>query len=72
MDPRIDGLKAANEWYATIYHTPSDDLTQHFDWGAGVKSAKLSFLLGYLTAQDTVRPRWNDGDFFGQTFGRGH
>jgi hypothetical protein len=72
VDPRIDGLKAANEWYATIYHTPSDDLTQHFDWGAGVKSAKLSFLLGYIIAQDNVRPIWNDGDFFGETFGRGH
>jgi len=69
VDPRIDGLKAANEWYATIYHTPSDDLAQHFDWGAGAKSAKLSFLMGYFIAQDDARPRWNKGDFFGETFG---
>jgi len=44
-------------------------LAQHFDWGAGAKSAKLSFLMGYFIAQDDARPRWNKGDFFGETFG---
>jgi hypothetical protein len=28
-------------------------------------------LMGYLIAQDPSRPRWNDGDFFGKTFGNG-
>ncbi len=72
VDPKIDGLKLVNEWYATIYHSPSDDLSQPLNWEAGAKCAKFSFLLGYTIAQDDARPKWNDGDFFGKTFGSKH
>ena len=72
VDPKIDALKLLNEWYATRYHMPNDDLTQPLNWGAGAKSAKFSFLLGYIIAQDDAKPQWNVGDFFGQTFGGSH
>jgi len=36
---------------------------------AGANTARFNFLLGYLIAQDEGRPQWNDGDFFGKTFG---
>jgi Zn-dependent M28 family amino/carboxypeptidase len=72
VDPHIDGLKMVNEWYATVYHSPSDDLKQPLNWAAGAKSAKFSFLIGYFIAQDDAKPRWNKGDFFGRTFGGLH
>lgn len=72
VDPNIDGLKVVNEWYATRYHTPSDDLNQSLNWEAGAKSAKFSFLIGYFVAEDDAKPEWNKGDFFGRTFGHNH
>ena len=72
VDPKIDGLKLVNEWYLTRYHMPNDDLSQPLNWEAGAKSAKFSFLLGYIIAQDDAKPQWNVGDFFGRTFGGSH
>ncbi len=72
VDPSIDGLKMVNEWLATIYHSPSDDLNQPLNWEAGAKSARYSFLIGYIVAQDDAKPEWNKGDFFGRTFGGSH
>jgi hypothetical protein len=34
-----------------------------------VTFAKFNFLIGYLVAQDTKRPEWNRGDFFGAKSG---
>lgn len=72
VDPHIDGLKIVNEWYATVYHSPSDDLSQPLDWAAGAKSAKFGFLIAYFISEDDAKPRWNAGDFFGTTFGGSH
>ena len=69
-NPQTDGLAILKEWIQTIYHTPKDDLNQPFDFEAGAKQAQLCFLIGYEIAADEARPRWNEGDFFGDTFGR--
>lgn len=52
-----------------VYHKPNDDMSQAFDFGAGASHAKVNFLTGWLVAQETARPAWNPGDFFGQLFG---
>jgi hypothetical protein len=44
-------------------------MSQAFDFEAGAAHARLNFLTGWLVAQDTARPAWNPGDFFGQLFG---
>ena len=69
-NPNLDGTKLNLEWRATIYHTPQDDMNQPFDFNAAAKHVQLQFLIGYLTAQDTQRPTWNKGDFFGTKFGK--
>ncbi|QKZ14012.1 M28 family metallopeptidase [Spirosoma sp. KUDC1026] len=69
-DPKIDGLKENLDWRANIYHSPQDDMNQPFDWNAAAKHVQLQFLIGYLTAQADERPIWNEGDFFGNRFGR--
>jgi Zn-dependent M28 family amino/carboxypeptidase len=64
----VDGKNNLNEfvakWRAKYYHKPQDDINGIFDFAAGKKYAQLNFLIGYLVAQDDVRPTWNKGDIF--------
>jgi len=53
-----------------VYHKPNDDMSQAFDFGAGADHARLNFLTGWQVAQQTARPAWNPGDFFGGLFGK--
>lgn len=69
-DPRVDGKKLTGEWTATRYHKPSDDMSQPMDLNASLQFMQLHFLVGYEIANEPERPRWNPGDFFGETFGR--
>jgi hypothetical protein len=69
-DPSIDGAAIAERWMDETYHSPQDDLTQAFDWDSGRRFARLNYLIGLLIAQQSARPAWNPGDFFGETFGR--
>lgn len=63
-----DGKNNLNDlvatWRAKYYHKPQDDINGIFDFEAGKKYAQLNFLIGYLVAQDTVKPTWNKGDIF--------
>ena len=69
-DRQIRPREIAEFWNDHIYHTPKDDMKQKFDFEASVKYAQFNFLLGYLLAQNTERPAWNPGDFFGETYGK--
>ena len=68
-DPKGDGRALLTEWMETRYHTPQDDLSQPLDFEAGATFARVNFLIGYLVANQTPRPQWNAGDFFGEKFG---
>jgi Zn-dependent M28 family amino/carboxypeptidase len=68
-DPSLDGSAINAGYRRDVYHKPNDDMTQPFDWNAGASHARLNFLTGYLVAQETERPSWNPGDFFGGLFG---
>jgi Zn-dependent M28 family amino/carboxypeptidase len=65
-----DGKNNLNDlvatWREKYYHKPQDDINGLFDFEAGVKYAQLNFLIGYLVAQDDLKPTWNQGDLFGQ------
>lgn len=52
------------EWRAKYYHKPQDDINGIFDFEAGKKYAQLNFLIGYLVANDPIKPSWNPGDIF--------
>lgn len=69
-DPKQDGVEMMTKWLQTIYHRPKDDFNQPMDFVAAVKHAQINFLVGYLVANETARPTWNPGDFFGEKFGR--
>jgi Zn-dependent M28 family amino/carboxypeptidase len=53
-----------------VYHKPNDDMSQAFDFGAGADHVRMNFLTGWQVAQETTRPAWNAGDFFGELFGK--
>jgi Zn-dependent M28 family amino/carboxypeptidase len=63
-----DGKNNLNEtvavWRAKYYHKPQDDINGMFDFDAGAKYARLNFLIGYLVANNLIRPEWNKGDIF--------
>jgi Zn-dependent M28 family amino/carboxypeptidase len=67
-DPAIDGAALAKTWTATNYHTPNDNMNHRFYFDSAAKSTGLSFLIGYELAQQSERPAWNAGDFFGTMF----
>ncbi len=52
------------------YHRPSDDLSLPIDYGAAARFTRINTRIGELLANDTARPEWHEGDFFGTTFGR--
>jgi Zn-dependent M28 family amino/carboxypeptidase len=67
-DPARDGAAINAGYRRDVYHKPNDDMSQPFDFEAGAAHAKINFLTGWLVAQETARPAWNPGDFFGKLF----
>ena len=64
-----DGGDVVKRWLDTRYHTPLDNMDQPIDYEAGVKGARMLFILGYEVAQQDQAPTWNKNDFFGTRFG---
>jgi hypothetical protein len=52
------------------YHQPSDDLDLPIDYEAGVVFTEININIGREITSSEERPRWNAGDFFGDTFAR--
>ena len=70
LDPAVDGEAAFREHLATHYHRPSDDATRPVHWESVLRFARANARIGVAVADDSARPAWNDGDFFGERFGR--
>ncbi len=69
-DPEIDPKAINREHRQTHYHQPSDDLSRPIYWDSAVRFARANVRIGYAVAQGQQRPTWNEGDFFGDKFGR--
>jgi hypothetical protein len=69
-DPSIDGKAVQTEHRKHHYHQPSDDLARPVDWDSVVRFARANARIGFAIANDDARPTWNEGDFFGEKFGR--
>lgn len=65
-----DGEKIFREFMKTHYHRPSDDLKLPIDWASAALFADLNARLAERVANDDLAPRWNEGDYFGEKFGR--
>ena len=51
------------------YHMPSDELGLPVDWPSALRFLDANARLGREIADAPARPTWNEGDFFGETFG---
>lgn len=66
VNPELDGKKMQFDWETQRYHQPSDDMSQPLDFNATVKCTRVDLAVGYEVAQQSERPHWNAGDFFGK------
>jgi hypothetical protein len=70
----IDGSARGRETYDAFlkdrYHQPSDDLSQPIDYGTLAGLARVNARVVLEVANARERPRWNAGDFFGETYGK--
>jgi len=64
-----DGGKIFMDFLGKTYHSPADEIDQDIDYNAGAKFAYVNWLITSAIANDDKRPSWNEGDFFGNTFG---
>jgi hypothetical protein len=70
-DPKFDPVAIFKNWEETRYHQPQDDMDQPgLDFEAAVKYTRFVFLCGWTISQQTERPHWNTGDFFGEHYGK--
>lgn len=67
-DPSIDGGKVFKEFLSTHYHNHSDEIDLPINYDAAASFAKVNLMIGLEIANQTEKPSWNKGDFFGQTF----
>jgi hypothetical protein len=68
-NPKINAFQIATKWMDDTYHEPNDDMNQpNLDFNAAAQFARFTFLCGYYVTQDTPRPTWNKGDFFGDQY----
>jgi hypothetical protein len=70
-DGGTGGTEVWREFLTTHYHRPSDDLSRPVDYPSAVRFTQANFLVGLEVANEASRPRWNDGDFFGERFAGG-
>ena len=69
-DPAIDGKAMLADFLKNHYHRPSDDLDLPYSKDGAERFARTAMLLGLIVAGQDDRPRWNEGDFFGEKFAR--
>jgi Zn-dependent M28 family amino/carboxypeptidase len=65
-----EGGKVFQNFLTTHYHRPSDDTNLPIDYAAGARFAHVNYVILKAIANDANRPAWNEGDFFGDLFGR--
>ncbi|QCO66662.1 M28 family peptidase [Luteimonas yindakuii] len=68
-DGERDPKRALAYYLRNCYHQPCDDATQPIQYDDAARLARVSAALASRIGNDDARPRWRDGDFFGERFG---
>lgn len=69
-EPGVDVKALYEDFTRNRYHLPSDDAQQKIDYGSLAALARVNVRVVTDVANARERPRWNPGDFFGETYGR--
>lgn len=64
-----EGGREFRSFLDTRYHSPRDDLGQHFNWAAGARFAQLNYLIAREIGDAAEAPLWYAGSLFGDAFG---
>lgn len=67
----VAGQLSPDQFLKEHYHRPSDEATLPRDAESSVRFARFVTLIARRVADAVEAPRWNPGDFFGETFGKG-
>lgn len=70
-DPEVEGRAVWRAFLSERYHTPQDQPGVPVDWPSAVAFTRMNHEIGRLIAEADEAPEWNEGDFFGERFGRG-
>lgn len=62
------GEKEIRGFLAEHYHKPSDDLSLPINYESAARFAHINYLIAKGLATTKERPRWNEGDFFGDLY----
>ena len=68
VNPDEDGGALFMQFLKERYHQPEDNLLQPIDYGAARIFAEINANIGRAIATQETKPKWNAGDFFGETF----
>ncbi len=67
-DKNIDGGAVFGDFLKNHYHQHSDETTLPINYEAAANFARVNMMIGLEIANQSERPKWHDGDFFGITF----
>jgi Zn-dependent M28 family amino/carboxypeptidase len=58
------GVARVEEYEATNYHQPGDELTDDWNFDGMIRDSQFGFLAGLTIANADAMPTWNPGDEF--------
>lgn len=70
MDGTTDAQAIFETFLKDHYHSPSDDLDLPINYSAAARFTRINTRIGEIIGNQLERPKWREGDFFGETFGR--
>ena len=70
LNEDIDGEEMFMDHLKNHYHKPSDDLTRPVHWPSSLRFVRANARIGFSVGQNPKRPTWNEGDYFGETYGQ--
>lgn len=68
VDPAIDGTAMQNRFLKERYHQPSDEADEQISYPAARQFTEVNYAIAREVADADEKPRWNEGDFFGELF----
>ena len=66
--PGVDGEALIKQYRRERYHMPSDDTSQPIHYESLAALARINARIGLEVGNARERPKWHDGDFFGELF----